>query len=117
MSPSAPIILRFSSPHSGTTCVGNIFDSHPDAIYRRRPDCWCLLTSIPIMAPLTQVEDHSETLRGFSHQLPATGQTKVAGSTPTFPQRYYSWGRFSLYSISVARDRCYEIRIKVAEVA
>ncbi|MGC2048930.1 MAG: sulfotransferase [Gallionella sp.] len=102
MSSSAPIILLFGMPRSGTTWVGKIFDSHPDTLYRHEPDSWGLLNSIPIMAQLALAEDYSETLRAFSQQLPAMRQTKVAGSTPIFPKRYYSWARFNLYRLSVA---------------
>jgi hypothetical protein len=34
MSSSAPIIPLFGMPHSGTTWAGNIFDNHPDTLYR-----------------------------------------------------------------------------------
>jgi hypothetical protein len=103
MSSSAPIILLFGMPRSGTTWVGKISTATlTPTLYQHEPDSLGLLNSIPIMAPLAQAEDYSETLRAFNHHLPAMRQTKVAGSTPIFPKRYYSWARFNLYRLSVA---------------
>jgi len=101
MSSSAPIVLLFGMPRSGTTWIGKIFDSHPDTLYRHEPDSWGLLNAVPLMAPVAQAEDYVTTIRAFSQQLPAMQLTKVAGSTPIFPKHYYSWARFNLYRLSV----------------
>lgn len=99
---SAPIILLFGMPRSGTTWVGKIFDSHPDTLYRHEPDSWGLLNAIPLMAPVEGLEEYAGRLSAFRDGLAGMSLTKVAGSTPIFPKNYYSTLRFNMFRLSVA---------------
>lgn len=102
MSSSAPIVLLFGMPRSGTTWIGKIFDSHPETLYRHEPDSWGRLNAMPLMPPLDDAEQHAPMIQAFCAELPGMTLTKVAGSTPVFPKAYYSALRFNLYRLSVA---------------
>ena len=97
---SAPPILLFGMPRSGTTWIGKIFDSHPDTLYRHEPDSWGLLNALPLMAPTTDADAWAPLARDFWVRLPQMKQTKVAASTPFFPKRYHSPLRHQLFRMN-----------------
>lgn len=57
------VILLCGIPRSGTTWIGKIFDSHPDTLYRHEPDSGKVLGSVPLVAPIADVEKYRDVSR------------------------------------------------------
>jgi sulfotransferase family protein len=80
------MIFLLGSPRSGTSWLGNIFDSHPDTLYRHEPDTisrgdYPVISDKVFLAEATQ---HLST-------LPHVRNIKAAGSRPVFRKAYLSY--------------------------
>lgn len=95
------LILLFGMPRSGTTWIRKIFDSHPDTLYRHEPDSGKALKSMPLIAPVAEIDRHRVVVKRFVAELPRMNTARAAGSLPIFPKRYQSSARLLLKRFAV----------------
>lgn len=106
------LLLLFGMPRSGTTWIGKIFDSHPNTLYRHEPDSGGALKSIPLIAPIAEVDKFRATVTRFVDQLPQIRTPRAAGSLPIFPKRYQSSTYFLLKRFAVLATKASEAFIR-----
>lgn len=90
---TAPLILLFGMPRSGTTWIGKLFDSHPDTLYRHEPDDRGLLNFMPLFSDARSDVDCKAGLDAFVDGLWSRREEKVVDSLPIFPKAYLSTPR------------------------
>lgn len=96
------LVLLVGMPRSGTSWIGKIFDSHPDVLYRHEPDTAFPLKTVPLLAPVSEVQNYRREIEAFVGALYEMRLTKIAASLPVFPKSYYSYPRFLLRQCAVA---------------
>ena len=82
-------ILIFGLPHSGTTWIGKLFDSHPDTLYRHEPDSVYRL-AMPLFPDESEAGHYRRELEKYIAALPGMRTAKIAGKQPLFPKNYHS---------------------------
>lgn len=81
-----PTIFVVGSPRSGTSWLGNIFDSHPETLYLMEPD-----TVNRGDYPFTSDRIFREEAGRHIAELSRVRNLKVVGSRPIFPKDFRSW--------------------------
>lgn len=96
------LTFLIGSPRSGTSWLGNIFDSHPDVLFRMEPD-----TVLRGDYPSTFDSGYEAEAASHLEQLLGCRTLKVNGSRPVFRKRYlnpiaFQTRRACIYSFKVA---------------
>jgi len=85
------IVWIFSSPRSGSTWLGKIFDSHPGVFYLHEPDIADRgLDLIPYWSSGAEGEDDLDRARKYIARLLSARTLRATGSRPYFRKEYRS---------------------------
>jgi len=94
-------ILIFGLPHSGTTWIGKLFDSHPDTLYRHEPDSVYRL-AIPLFPDKSEALRYQQELEKHVATLPGMRSAKLRVSSRWFPKTIIQSLR-DLHTVTVLR--------------
>src|SRR5262252_2829462 len=79
-------LLLIGMARSGTSWIGNSFDSHPATLYKHEPDRSIL--DVPMIPLLEDAEYYRVPLAQFIDKLPHLDAPHIAGMLPVFPKSY-----------------------------
>lgn len=87
--PNSPVFL-FGSPRSGTTWLAQIFDSHPDVLYRHEPDVSLPGNDIPFIVEPAELDALLPRARDYVEDLINCRTLKANGQIPVFGKSFRS---------------------------
>jgi hypothetical protein len=82
------LIVIVSSPRSGSTWVGKLFDSHPLTIYRHEPDGEGRLAHVPLFPSAADFPALAPQVQRFAAALPGIRSPRVVAKFPLFSKAY-----------------------------
>lgn len=91
------------SGRSGTTFLGKLLDSSPDALYRHEPDFFLVNTNIPFLPNEKDYDIYVAEAKNYIEQLYVHGDAKTSAIEPFFTKNFRSRSRQILFS-AIARS-------------
>jgi hypothetical protein len=95
------LLLLFGMSRSGTTWLGKILDSHPDALYLHEPDSEIKIKSVPLLVTNDNYSQYRDLICRYCSGILNRCTIRINGKTPFFKKSYLSNSRYAFFKFNL----------------